>query len=363
MVKLVRIISVFAILSFSLCGCGRHRYHSLKPDDAVSRAVYDVLGKKADYHGKEEVDGRICYDYELEKLEVETMSEFVKAVNSVLGDEQEKIKIDVDIHIYTYRSTFVCRLSNYSDDSLEKADYDGLRSLSINDRLDELRSVYASEALTYYTGIKGIRQLEIGIQMQQRADEEGIDWYECWPDLEEIIFKDEISYAVYDEVGSDYFYFLGYSDNASVYCYNYLLKQADAETMSKFVKVVNSVLESKQEKVWIGVFVDIPDERTRTYPDGQRPAEVFTLSNCTGNNECGRLCFLDIRDPAPGDRARSDEQFFPDPAVYMGLEGIKKLDIGFAMQQHAKKEGIDWHECMPDLEEFTVEEPYTLETR
>lgn len=186
MVKLVRIISVFVILSFALCGCGRHRYHSLKPDDAVSRAVYDVLGKKVYYHGKEEVDGRICYDYELEKLEVETMSEFVKAVNSVLGEEQEKIKIDVDIHIYTYRSTFVCRLSNYSDDSLEKADYDGLRSLSINDRLDELRSVYASEALTYYTGIKGIRQLEIGIQMQQRADEEGIDWYECWPNLEEI---------------------------------------------------------------------------------------------------------------------------------------------------------------------------------
>ncbi len=184
MVKLVRIISVFVILSFALCGCGRHRYHSLKPDDAVSRAVYDVLGKKAYYHGKEEVDGRICYDYELEKLEVETMSEFVKAVNSELGDEQEKIKIDVDIHIYTYRSTFVCRLSNYSDDSLEKADYDGFYSLRIRSP-DITREQLFSEPSTY-TCIEGIRQLKIDIEMQQRAEEKGIDWYECWPDLEEV---------------------------------------------------------------------------------------------------------------------------------------------------------------------------------
>lgn len=29
--------------------------------------------------------------------------------------------------------------------------------------------------------------------MQQKAEEEGIDWYACWPDLEEVVVEEDVA--------------------------------------------------------------------------------------------------------------------------------------------------------------------------
>lgn len=355
-----RVDGPFLILGIlKLFGAGDGHYN-LKPDDRISSAVYDAVGEDMDYHGKEEAGDEVTYRYELMNNDAETIAEFVNAINNSLDEKQKKISVYVSVEAEIPSVwTDVLGLFNYSDSNLEKADYDGFCSLYINDYLDHWDSMFL-EPLTY-TGIEGIRRLEIGIQMQQRADEDGINWYECWPDLEEVIFTDDITHEVYDAVGGDYFYFFRENDNE----YSYQLKQTDAEAMSKFVKAVNSVLEDEQEQeqILLRVFVGIPDKRTDVYPDGQRLEEVFALSNCSDNKDCDGLCSLEIFDPFPDEMAESDEQFFPDPAVYTGIEGIKNLRIGFTMQQRAEKEGIDWYECLPDLEKVTFEEPYTLETR
>ena len=79
----------------------------------------------------------------------------------------------------------VFNLRNYSDTSLETADYNGFYSLRIFGP-DVGNDSFFSNPSTY-TVIKGIKKLEIREQMQQRSEEEGIDWYACWPELEEII--------------------------------------------------------------------------------------------------------------------------------------------------------------------------------
>jgi hypothetical protein len=40
--------------------------------------------------------------------------------------------------------------------------------------------------LSNYTYFKGIRSLSLPSEVQKKADEEGIDWYSIWPDLEGI---------------------------------------------------------------------------------------------------------------------------------------------------------------------------------
>ena len=346
---LVRVLVPFKI-SLRPGGAGMYFERIMKPDDRISCAVYEAIGEDLHYHGKEETGDGVEYSYELMKKDAEIISKFVKAVNSALGDEQKKISVHVEEEFCAGCRTGVFSLYNYSDNTLEEAGYDGLWSLFIY--YDWTNSVLLEPST--YTGIEGIRQLKIDIEMQQRADEEGIDWYKCWPDLKEVIFTDNISHAVYDEVGSDYFYFLGDSYNASVYCYNYLLKQTDAETISKFVKVINSALDNKEDQIVIPVYADLSDIKDRSDVSDSR-AEIFCLSRYSGsgssreNTVYDGLYELFICDPDTG-----DEQFFPDPAVYTGIEGIKRLQIGKQMQQRAEEERIDWYECWPDLEEVTV---------
>lgn len=341
----LRGVGPFLILGIlKLFGVGDGHYN-LKPDDRISRAVYDVVGEDMDYHGKEENGDEVTYRYELMKKEAQTISKFVNAINSSLDDKQKKISVYVSVEAEIPNVwTNVVGLFNYSNSNLEKADYDGFCSLYINDDLDHWDSMFFEPST--YTSIEGIRQLEIGVLMQQRADEEGVDWYECWPDLEEIIFTDDISHAVYDAVGSDYFYYLWENDNK----YNYQLKQTDTEVMSRFIKAVNSALENEQDEVGIRVFVNIPGEQ----PDADDWIEVFILRNCFDNSrgekaEYDGLCELYICDPPTG-----TERFFPDLSFYTGIEGIRRLEIDVQMQQRAEEEGIDWHECWPDLEEVTV---------
>ena len=179
---LKKIVGILVILLFILCGCGRFRNFNLEPDDSVSRAVYDEVGEDLHYHGKKEKD-EIEYEYQLRKKDTETIAKFVRALNSSLGSDQEKRSVCVLVEIPGGEEV-VFFLSNYSDESLEKADYDGFYSLRIRSP-DITREQLFSEPSTY-TCIEGIRQLKIDIEMQQRAEEKGIDWYECWPDLEEV---------------------------------------------------------------------------------------------------------------------------------------------------------------------------------
>ena len=102
-----------------------------------------------------------------------------------LGDEQKDIRVNIYAKLSRCREISVCSPSNHHNNTLEEAGHDGLWSLHIGP-LDELDYLFPESPFLYYMGIEGIRHLEIDVCIQRRAEEEGIDWYECWPALEEV---------------------------------------------------------------------------------------------------------------------------------------------------------------------------------
>ena len=74
-------------------------------------------------------------------------------------------------------------LYNTSDDSLDKPDYDGFYRLRTNEMMLEWTSSY----LSLISSLEGIRKLETSERFLKESEENGIDWYEVWPELEEII--------------------------------------------------------------------------------------------------------------------------------------------------------------------------------
>ena len=187
--KKSKIIGLIIIVSLLLCSCGRYREYNLRPDDDLSRAVRDAVSEDFYYLGKEERDsGEIWYEYQIKKTEPNTIVEFINAINGSLNGEQKKIEILVYVEIGGGLDQ-VFRLKNYSDSKCKTADYDGLGYLYIcSPRVTTDPFFFAPST---YTSIKGIKKLEINQQMQKRADEEGIDWYACWSDLEEVIVRED----------------------------------------------------------------------------------------------------------------------------------------------------------------------------
>ena len=122
------------------------------------------------------------YYYIIEKCDRDTITRFAKVLNDLAQEEKKKIAIYVEVED-PYGSESVLNLKNYSNDNSEQADYERFYALSISypDFEEELRNPQT------YTGIEGIKYLRIDSEMQKRAEEQRIDWYEIWPDLEDVV--------------------------------------------------------------------------------------------------------------------------------------------------------------------------------
>ena len=166
-------------------GGGRYREYNKTPDDKLSAAVWEETGKDFNYHGKEESDsGVIQYEYQIKKQDKEAVANLLNALNDAIENEQGKIRVSVWAKMSVNGLECVFALENFSDAGLGEADYDGMQAIWIGepDMVDE-ECFYDP---SFYTGIEGIRKLSIAPQMQKKAEKEGIDWYEIWPDLEEV---------------------------------------------------------------------------------------------------------------------------------------------------------------------------------
>ena len=165
-------------------GGGRYREYNKKPDDRLSAAVRDAIGKDYNYHGKEESDSGVTeYEFQVKKLEKDVITNLLNTLNDAVKNEQGKIRVWVGIKIPGALEN-VLYLENFSDDGLDKADYDGMYAIRIRKPNVANDTCFASPSV--YTEIEGIRKLTINVEMKKQAEKEKIDWYELWPDLEEI---------------------------------------------------------------------------------------------------------------------------------------------------------------------------------
>ena len=81
------------------------------------------------------------------------------------------------------QSIWAFSLDNTSDEFLTVPDYDGFCRL----RLDGSLFDGDPRFLLLISSMEGIRKLETTESFLKISEENGIDWYEVWPDLEEIV--------------------------------------------------------------------------------------------------------------------------------------------------------------------------------
>ena len=187
--KIIGISIVFVLILFGLSRmnrCGNNSPNRGIPYDKFSRAIYREMGDDIWYYYKDKGrSGEKEYYYIIEKCDRDTITRFAKVLNDLAQEEKKKIAIYVEVED-PYGSESVLNLKNYSNDNSEQADYERFYALSISypDFEEELRNPQT------YTGIEGIKYLRIDSEMQKRAEEQGIDWYEIWPDLEDVVIID-----------------------------------------------------------------------------------------------------------------------------------------------------------------------------
>ena len=184
--KIIGISIVFVLILLGLSRmnrCGNNSPNRGIPYDKFSRAIYIEMGDDIWYYYKNKGrSGEKEYYYIIEKCDRDTITRFSKVLNDLAQEEKKKIAIYVEVED-PYGSESVLNLKNYSNNNSEQADYERFYALSISypDFEEGLRNPQT------YTGIEGIKYLRIDSEMQKRAEEQGIDWYEVWPDLEDVV--------------------------------------------------------------------------------------------------------------------------------------------------------------------------------
>ena len=194
MSKIKKIIGTCIIIAFILFGlsrmnrCGNNSPNRGIPYDKFSRAIYREMGDDIWYYYKDKGrSGEKEYYYIIEKCDRDTITRFAKVLNDLAQEEKKKIAIYVKVE-NTHGVESVLSLKNYSNDNFEQADYEGFYALSISYFMNSEEESFKDPQT--YTEIEGIKHLRIDSEMQKRAEEQGIDWYEIWPDLEDVVIID-----------------------------------------------------------------------------------------------------------------------------------------------------------------------------
>lgn len=174
-----------------LCSCGRGNKYSVEPDDDISETIYGYVGDVFDYMGKEECyDGAIIYKFfsGYESLTKENITLFSEATSSVFIEGNDRIIVELDVQIpggWGGACSFqnYIPLSRYYDPDQEYEVFPELSVYCIT--WQDLSDPILLEP-SVFTDAKDVKYLYIANKMREKADEEGIDWYSIWPDLEGI---------------------------------------------------------------------------------------------------------------------------------------------------------------------------------
>ena len=184
-IKCIILCVVFSIL---ICGCGGHvNYKNKKADDDLSKLVYETLGEDVYYVSKRDSQGIKCYDFLLKKEDKEVVEKFMLTIDEALSQSNEKTIVYMACQIPGGLECLIL-LTNYSDDSLDKANLDGAKEIHI--RYPSISNCEIFKDPEIYTVLEDVRFLYIEKGVQDLAEEQGIDWYEVWPTLEEMWVRD-----------------------------------------------------------------------------------------------------------------------------------------------------------------------------
>ena len=179
---------LLSILFSLLCSCGYTHYQNKKADNLLSQMVYEKIGGEDIYYlGAWEDDGVMIYPFLLNKMDKTVICDFAEIVNEAVEGEKQKITIYLRTSIPGGQELNIS-FRNYSDETRPFADYDGFMKVHVC-YPDITREEVLADPMTY-TVLPDVRVLTMSGKFQKKIEEEGIDWKEIWPDLEEVEYTD-----------------------------------------------------------------------------------------------------------------------------------------------------------------------------
>ena len=193
MKKAIICLIILCVLILPLQACGHYEDYDLKPDDELSKTVKDSFGDAFYYNGMQEstIYGHY-YTFQINENNPETIGKLVELLNEQLSNTDEKVTVAVGIK-QVEGLGYVFSVSNFSDTNLDHADYDGFYDLWIGYLMYNHDPFW--DDVNIYSSLENIKKLEVSDHLQEQAVETGIDWYEVWPDLEEVVVYDTSSWG------------------------------------------------------------------------------------------------------------------------------------------------------------------------
>lgn len=185
------IVIGYLLIVFGSFGVFEKKY---KPDDLISEAIYEAVGdEKVRYCGKQYKNPGnlgvsaefVTYTYQIRDHEdANLLTDMVEAANAVIKKDKtvmQKINLVIEEEFVSGAYRTAVSLRNYYEDKNEYIQYKSFQNLYIGETV--FSSGPYGKASTYTT-LPDIRSLCVIEEIAQDAEEEGIDWYEIWPDLE-----------------------------------------------------------------------------------------------------------------------------------------------------------------------------------
>lgn len=184
------ILTLLSVLFITGCGEIFRIEVNKIPNDDISKAIYKAVGrKKVRYLSKKSYDsgekviyGYVVCDYEDENL----LANMVEAANAVM--EEKEMTGKIVMYLWGERSggySSLVSIRNYyeGEDGYEQYGYfQTLYIYGTSPHMDQQETLY--DKISTYINLPDIKSLGVTEKIAQRAEEEGIDWYEIWPDLE-----------------------------------------------------------------------------------------------------------------------------------------------------------------------------------
>ena len=153
-----------------------------EPDDYFSEKIMESVGDSFIYEGRtHDRESGWIYCFLITNHSEESIESFANVIFEC-GSHEKKATIIVEDGYSIYWPVF--SLKNYSDDISDEISENFCYFCIKQDYV--LERPFWSE-LHIFKYFKDIRSLTLPSEVQEKAEEEGIDWYEIWPDLEEVI--------------------------------------------------------------------------------------------------------------------------------------------------------------------------------
>ena len=180
-------VGIIICIIVLICGCVSVDYKNKQPDDTLSKRINETFDKDIYYISKKDSQGIQVYQFLLKKQDKEIVKKFMQIVDEELKRTDKKTIVRIDNQVFDELET-TSILMNYSDNSVEEADLEGAKRITIQYPVMSLCEMFMDPEI--YMVIDEVCFLTIDNEMQKIAEEQGIDWYQVWPGLEEMWISD-----------------------------------------------------------------------------------------------------------------------------------------------------------------------------